>query len=294
MALSYDPKMVGIAAARNVHLTLRSLLETKHLYQSVEVETPPALVLLKKKANPDRTELVLMQAAEKVWDGEWYVIDPSGGSYTFGENSCNFHVPDIKIFCTICDRVEPFAPVAASDYFAPRPPVKRLVDYKLTGGIVQDFVLSYLCQSCKKVPETFLVRRVGAKLTICGRAPIEHVDVPKYIPAVAKKYISQAIVTHQAGFTLAGLFLLRTFIEQWIRSFGARHQKADQALDWYMSTLPEDFKSWVPSLRDTYGQLSEAIHAGNASTLLFDKAMSDIQKHFDARRLRELPDPKAP
>jgi hypothetical protein len=162
------------------------------------------------------------------------------------------------------------------------------------GGVVQSFVLSFLCQGCKLIPEVFLVRRVGAKLTLCGRSPIEHVEIQKFLPASARHYLASAMVARQSGQTLAGLFLLRTFIEQWLRLAGATHQYADQVIDWYMSTLPEDFRQHYPSLRDIYGALSDAIHKADASAELFDKARTDIETHFDARRLRKLPDPKPP
>jgi adenylate kinase len=73
--------------------------------------------------------------------------------------------------------------------------------------------LSYQCQSCKGVPEVFLVRREHLKRTNAGRAPIEHVEVPKDIPKHVSRFFRGAIVAHQSGQTLAGIFLLQTLIE---------------------------------------------------------------------------------
>lgn len=124
---------------------------------------------------------------------------------------------------------------------------------------------------------------------IVGRSPIEHVDVPEHLPSGrVRDYYSGAIVAHQSGQTLAGLFLLRTFIEQWVKSLGAPHEYADKAIEWYMDTLPHFFKAAFPSLRDLYGELSIAIHAANASAELFDGTKRKIDKHFDGRRVHEI------
>jgi hypothetical protein len=280
---------------REISETLRKLLQEKHLYQSLDVNVDNGIGVLAKKVDPQRFEEQLVSHGHAFMGKRWFVQDPSGQSAISSsrrghpDSICIFDVPHIKTFCEKCDRIEPFNPVEADDT------LQRHQEPESTlTGLVQNFVLSFRCQGCKGIPEAFLVRRVGMKLTICGRSPIEHVEVPKYIPATAKKYVSGAIVAHQSGQTLAALFLLRTAIEQWIRSLGASHEKADQALDWYMSMLPADFKSWTPSLRDIYGNLSDALHKADASATLFNRAKADIEKHFDARRLRELPDPKAP
>src|SRR3990167_9053700 len=153
---------------------------------------------------------------------------------------------------------------------------------------VQVFVFSFLCQSCKALPEFFMVRREANKLILAGRSPIEHVDVPKVFPKELRQFFSGAIIAHQSGQTLAGLFLLRTFIEQWVKKCGATQERADEALKWYGTTLPEDFRSWFPSLEYLYSQLSASIHAAEASQELFNEAALDIERHFDARRLFEL------
>jgi hypothetical protein len=45
------------------------------------------------------------------------------------------------------------------------------------------------------------------------------------------------------GQTLAGLFLLRTFIEQFVKASTGIDRKADEVLDTYMAELPQDFKT---------------------------------------------------
>jgi hypothetical protein len=149
--------------------------------------------------------------------------------------------------------------------------------------------LEYTCQSCKQTPEVFLVRRRGVKLTNEGRSPIEHVEVPAFIPKPVRRFFSGAVVAHQSGQTLAALFLLRTVIEQWARAATESVKvQADQVLDDYMLTLPEDFRARFPSLRALYGELSVDMHAATGSSGLFSRAVTEICEHFDARRLFKL------
>jgi hypothetical protein len=186
----------------------------------------------------------------------------------------------VKLFCSSCDREEPFNPVDGKDEASQ-------VD---TNGIInQIFVLSFQCQSCKGMPEVFMVKRKDWKLTLTGRCPMEKVQVPKYIPKLHANYYSDAVIAFNSGQTLAGLFLLRTFIEQYaIRVTGKTDLLADQIIDLYMNGLPEDFKKRFPSLRKIYGDLSDAIHKANASDELFKQSLSDIDAHFDAKRLYKL------
>jgi hypothetical protein len=287
---------IEAAIQRRIGERFKVLLEQKHLYQSIDVAIDDVVEPHTKNVmDGNRFEQLKFHGA-RFFAGRWVLVDPSlpgpASKALEPDRVCTVLVPIIKTFCALptCNRIEPFNLVAATDFLI----VGRYSDekYQLGAARIQNFVLSFLCQACKRVPEVFLVRRLSAKLTLCGRSPIEHVEVANFIPAEAKPYISGAIVAHQSGQTLAGLFLLRTSIEQWIRALGADHEKADQAIDWYMSTLPTDFKSWTPSLREIYGDLSNAMHKAEASVPLFDKAKADIEKHFDARRIRGLPLPK--
>ena len=62
----------------------------------------------------------------------------------------------------------------------------------------------------------------------------------------------------------------------------------DEQGDAYQSTLPQDFKSRFPSLKDVYGKLSAAIHSADENAALFDDSCSKVKKHFEARRLFEI------
>jgi len=70
-----------------------------------------------------------------------------------------------------------------------------------------------ICQSCKSFLEVFLISYKNKKLTICGRSPIEYIEVPKSIPKNAQQYYSDALLAYQSGQHLAGNFMLRVLIE---------------------------------------------------------------------------------
>jgi hypothetical protein len=185
----------------------------------------------------------------------------------------------VKLFCEACDRIEPFNLFAAQDVLA--------TDSSADEKAVQVFALQYQCQGCKGIPEVFLIRRDTVRLTLCGRAPMEHVDAPAVIPKPVKRFYVGAVVAQQSGQTLAGNFMLRTLIEQWARSATNRSDHADKVLDAYVETLPEDFRGRFPVLRETYGDLSADLHAATGAETTFEKARAEIVKHFDARRLFE-------
>jgi hypothetical protein len=194
-------------------------------------------------------------------------------------------VPDVKVYCARCRRIEAYNSVFVAEIFAKIG--KRDVESSETE---QAFLLAYQCQSCKRTPELFLIRRRGPKLTIEGRSPIEQVDVPPFIPNSVQRFFGGAIVAHQSGQTLAGVFLLRTVLEQWARSAsGSKKDQADEVMDDYMATLPDDFKNRFPSMRTLYGELSVDIHGATGSAELFEKGRAQIIGHFDARRMFGLP-----
>jgi hypothetical protein len=191
----------------------------------------------------------------------------------------------VKLFCVSCDRAEPYNLVFVNEVFQRI----QLEGFQTKGETHQAFVLAYKCQSCKGTPELFLIRRRGFKLTNEGRSPIEHVAVPPFIPKEVRQFLSGAIVAQQSGQTLAGLFLLRTLLEQWARmSSGSQSQQADQVMEDYMATLPDDFKKRFPSMRTLYGDLSVDIHTATGSPELFEKAQTEIIEHFDGRRMFKL------
>lgn len=274
---------------------VKDLLENRHLYQYISVETKELQKEFIGRLDSDfqaRSMSYIREAQFFPWmvrDSSY--LEPFSAIRGFDNKSLAvaWRAPDIKLYCKKCERLEPFNNYSATCVFNSSDPACGGIPAGLS--FVQVYVLSYLCQSCKAIPDVFLVHRLGAKITLVGRAPMEHVEVPRFIPKDISKYFSGARIAHQSGQTLAALFLLRTLCEQWVRKFGGKEDKADVAIEKYMNTLPDDFKARFPSIRDIYGELSAAIHSADPSEELFAQSVSAIEKHFNARSLFELPSP---
>ncbi len=236
-----------------------------------------------------QTAAAVRGAVHPLRDGRWMPSPPDGQNVPpIGDIDALFkflwfRVDTVKLFCLKCKRVEPYNLVLTQDT------TERAGYVGASPQTVQVFTFAFLCQSCKAVPETFLVRRTYLKLTLCGRAPMEHVATPSFLPKNQQGYFRDAIVAYNAGQVLPGLFMLRTTIEQFVREQYGKIIDTPEALtaafDAYMTSLPEAFRSTFPSLPDLYGKLSEALHIANASPELFESARASIEKHFDARRL---------
>jgi hypothetical protein len=263
---------------RNVTAAIKVLIEAKHLYQSVLVPQTDSYVSIKADKS-QVTEMLpsVTEAMNAGWATE--AVRP-------GANPIHLSVPDVKVFCTRCKRIEPYNSVFVLEVFGKIRHEREVSE----GATQQAFLLAYQCQGCKRTPELFLIRRRGLRLTNEGRSPIEHVDVPPFVPDSLHRFFGGAIVAHQSGQTLAGLFLLRTVLEQWARSSsGSQKEQADQVMDDYMTSLPDDFRKRFPSMRSLYGELSVDIHGAVGSPDLFDKARGQIVQHFDVRRMFGLP-----
>jgi len=286
--------------AASIEKALKLLLETKHLYQNVKVELPSKEIAQQQMKEMLRgsTPSSGIQESIEAFDVslskiEWTVknpggrrslpmIDPSQTTYI----SIEFVPPTIKLFCPTCKRIEAYNFIYGHDL---------LEEFAKTKGSSapeneQVFSLAYQCQSCKSIPEIFLVRRDDLKLVQSGRTPMEEIEVPSFLPKKHKKYFSDAIIAFNSGQTLAGNFLLRAFVEQYVRSLSSspNTQNIELLFSEYSKPLPDDFKQRFPSLQSIYDKLSDDLHLATASEAVFIQAKADITKHFQARELYEL------
>lgn len=258
-----------------IHNAIRQLLEEKHLYQSADISIH--LVPEYKQYEP-----LVKRVAFSRWSTDSSLLDVRGRPLNLGLDILAFRVPTgLKLFCETCSSREAYNPADALE-------VRHSAAIFEKPSNVQDFALPYQCQHCKSACEVFLLRRDKLKLTLCGRAPMEHVEVPPFIPRKVQSYFRDAIVAYQSGKTLAALFYLRTLIEQWVIIKTGITDKADVVLDTYMEQLPLFFKSHFPSMRDLYGELSGAIHMAREDSTLYARASAEIIHHFDGRRLHNI------
>lgn len=290
-----------------VTAALKILLSEKHLYQCVELDlveaAGKAVEYAANRSASERGATPLMsppkvpsladaiKTASQFSTDFWNPVDALslGNGYRFNEldnksTTIPFALPTINTFCLECEERWPFNPVFDS-----------CQSVQGSRGH-QWFYLGYQCQQCKTMPVRFLVRREGFKLRLAGRDPIEFIPTPKVLPKGPAKYFSAAVIAHHAGQTLAGLFLLRVFIEQFWRTLPAVQEllknepraTGEKHGDAYQKTLPDDFKERFPSLKECYGRLSEAIHSADANAITFVDVSARIVEHFDARRLFKI------
>lgn len=285
----------------------QSLLSEKHLYQSVSLdgqkvrkvteELYAAAVKHSLSAfggqmgiEPGITPEKFQMDEHRVLSMPWFPggIETSKKPGTFTQSPAvgfHFDMPTIHTFCRKCQARWPFNS-------------KRWHEVQQIGSqhSEQWFYLAYECQSCKGDATRFLVRRTGNKLILSGRDPIESIPIHKDLPKTSSKFFCDALIAHQSGQTLAGLFLLRVFIEQFWRSIPAVKTQldadgklsGDKQGDIYNSLLPDFFKSQFQSLGKIYSDLSIAIHNASADAELFEKSSVGIIEHFEARRLLKL------
>ncbi len=279
--------------ACEVNVALLRLLSEKHLYQSVQLDVD-AINAFAKTITPGLQVAVGTRVTTRSnWIDEeiskqWFPNDGSNNAAfaSAGGSIIVFDLPTVETHCKVCKAAPPFNPVPD--------------DNRTLNGENQNqwFYLSYLCQKCKKIPIRVLVRRKGNTLTLAGRDPIESIPAPKCIPEEFSEYFADAQILRNAGKTLAGLFLLRVFIEQFwrtipeIKEFIQRYAEGkrpsgDELGERYQKTLRTEIKESFPSLRRIYQELSDALHAAKADEELFERCHADILTHFDAIKMYE-------
>jgi hypothetical protein len=281
--------------------SFKALMETKGLYQAVQIDRESAVKFAKEwvltgyfnefeslleRRYPLKRNLTLSEAA----------------LYAAGRDGANEELlvlapVNVKMFCMKCDRDEAFKPLLYQDVtnemskatLGQAGTAKKLPN---VGEGYQVFTFAYQCQSCLGLPEVFLIQRAGLKLAIHGRSPIQSMAVPAFIPKPESKWYREAVIATKVGRTLAGIFYLRTFIEQFARrvtDIGGR-RPGDEILSEYSDTLPDPPRDAMPSLREWYGKLSEAIHSANEDGELLQKAFEEVDRHFEFRKLYKMPE----
>jgi len=282
---------------------IKELLEQKHLYQNLVVSFPPFDVIYKNVSRIENIESIQPNVLKEcqlnynsAQEFGWRVPSPIEARRLPFYNSnapertiatIDFTPPTIKTFCPICKSLQPYNYVHGIELS------KDFIDINQIENPVevQIFALAFECQSCKSFPEVFMIRREKMKLILSGRTPIEQVDIPKFIPKPQRKFFSDAIIAYNSGQILAGKFLLRTFIEQYVRDFtnDKTSQNTDELFEKYGASLHDDFKKHFPSLSSIYSRLSIDIHEANQLPEPFIQARKDIEKHFEAKKLFESP-----
>jgi hypothetical protein len=283
-----------------IDVKFHSLLETKNLYQKAVIDWQKIVETLKAKIfSTDHRDF--SRYIEGVPSMPFIAATQMRGLVqSFNANIMLGTVPvvlllkNVTLFCRDCDRREAFRPILYKDLAVElrQLPASRLVRDLPLADTFQDFVLVYQCQRCEGVPETFIVRRHEWTLSLDGRSPMASVEAPSSIPKKEGYLFRDAIIAHGSGKTLAGLFYLRTFIEQFGRRITGISGKntGDEILSEYAKTLPPNVRDSMPSLAEWYGKLSAALHSADPDEELFKNAQEKIEKHFEIRKAMGIPE----
>ncbi len=280
---------------------IRLLLEEKHLYQKVKIDRieefrREALRRVPKEARgsvASRIETELQHLLSLTSGGFPTRVSMEGGPKLV---LC-LNLPIVRLFCHTCKRKEPFGPVWYQD--ATNEMLKLRRDEKIGRNFdvsnIRLYFFAYQCQYCEGAPEGFLVRKTGWMFSLDGRSPMEHIELPKYIPENEAGLFRDSMIGWYAGKKLAAVFYLRCFIEQFARRQTAMtkaRKTGDEIMDAYAQVLPEDKRSHLPSLKHWYDSLSEPMHAADedAAEKLFDEARQEIEHHFELRQAFRIPE----
>ena len=169
---------------------LKELLESKHLYQKVELDNKAfageAKRILELVHTTHRTAFA--DFANTLLEQRFILIHPEMSSLlrtqTVTDSTPVLNLPNVVLLCETCDRREAFSPIWYAD-------VSNEIRTAVAAGVAkqvnlpsafQMLLLLYRCQRCLGLPESFLVRRTLSTFQFHGRSPMERVEVPKYLP----------------------------------------------------------------------------------------------------------------
>lgn len=292
---------------------IQQLLETKHLYQSMEIDcsslradlqkakvqlpTEPYTLVSSSGEGLTQQNLSLVESklrqeflnvAESLALAPWRLHSESVPALAkrsilpAGKPGTSFDLPTIRTVCWKCKDELPHN----SGYRGMNSEIEPCFP-RSSAGTVQVFSLAYQCQGCKDEPLVFVIRREDLKLTLVGRSRLQEPLTPNCIPKDLRKYYTQALVAHNCNFTLAALFYLRVVVEQWMRlKTGSKGKLTGEELgDRYAAGLPKVVSDHFPSLKKSYECLSDALHAAREDDDVFVKELQNIEKHFDGLRV---------
>jgi hypothetical protein len=291
---------------KTISKQLKVFFETKHLYQGFEIILPRFDEAYKNIIEKDKS----IAENQKMFLEN--MVDPLLNRISWSiNNEINFLIPQdpmiiipntpiplenlkiyikapetLKLYCSKCENREAFN-------------CTEIMDISGDEGIItfmnfheeQLFLFVYQCQSCKGNPEIFLLSRNKLKIHLHGRSPMESYQINSNIPKAQQLFYKDAQIAFDSGQVLPAIFLLRTLIEQFIRIEikNKTSKDFDKLIDEYYSTLPIEFTSIYPSLREIYDRLSIDIHGAVASVEDYEKSFDEINRFFNGKKsfLRE-------
>jgi hypothetical protein len=276
------------------------ILQEKHLYQRITIDFGGILRGVRNRVREgylSQFERALRLSSPKI------VLSSTRKLY----EEFQLSPVNVKLFCRSCQRREAYRCLSAKDLTAEAisahslglivPALSQFAPELNFSRDLQLFVFVYRCEGCaaKGKPEAFLLRREGWTFSLDGRSPIEHVEIPSFIPEKERRLYRDAVIANNAGKTLAAIFYLRSFVEQFARRVTGLtgKQTGQEITSAYAATLPDQLRDTMPSLKEWYEKLSVPIHEAKDDAETFDAALERIIKHFEIRKVHEIPETAA-
>ena len=243
-------------AREAIEKAIQTLINTRHLYQSVEVDFRPVIkgvvweICARRNADKPgsaRSEDVEIELLVPFGKTDW-VFGPD----VPGTGKLYFSLPPVRTLCSTCDSVEPFD--ILNEF-----PLAHTMPISLGFLGQQVFVWPLKCQGCRSKVMVFMVSRSGLKIQLVGRSEFEEIKAPDYVNKRERKFYSDAVIAFNCGQVLPAIFMLRTLVEQHMgRVTGCSdiNVRGDALCDLYNGKLAEDFVARFPSFKVIYGKLS--------------------------------------
>ena len=196
-------KSLDEAYGEAVIKAFRELLESKHLYQFVNVDLKEIEIITERMANQDphgSPKVVRANIKDGIadWTKEpWILISgpiPPITSKIRGQLS-PIELPSVKLSCSSCNG----AAWPHNPGYRDSNPSFQACDYSFGNSNVQFFLISFQCQNCKGTPLVFQVKREALKLSLVGRSQFPEVLVPDFIPYAQRKFYRNAIIADQTS-----------------------------------------------------------------------------------------------
>lgn len=195
-----------------------------------------------------------------------------------------FYLPSIKLYCADCKDEHTFSSVTAMwwDGFADCYP-------RYGAKTQQIFNLTYTCVKCRNNPISFMLKRDGLRLTLCGRSERLSIEVPSLIPKALRDVIRDAKSAVAENDLPAGFYHLRTFVEHYMKScLGipvAQRITGEDLGAKYNASLDSRMSSGLPSMPSLYERSSRFMHERSGSDEDFNALMESVEGHLSAKEL---------
>ncbi len=313
MNLEYDQFFTNA-----IELAFRALIEGSYLYQKVavnfdeaeeqllavlRVRDPNSLVKTPERAHAADAKKLRAEFEKRPWklmtrhlgdDGMTVEINRIArtGTHPMGTPAdqipVRFHLPAVQIYCPgPCKTLTAFGALLSSDASGFGGPFPRN-----TGkGVEQNFVPVYRCEICRTMIYTLLVRRIGARLHLCGFAPRRETVLARVVPQHIRNILSDAEQAIAENDLFAAFYHLRTMLEHYLkerlRIVLSDQIRGDELIEKHYDALKLEWRSVLPPISPAYATLSQNLHARQGAAEDFAKLRDAICDHLDMLTLLE-------